>query len=117
MFCVLMIGASGRNDSAALEERGPDTAWQLRSIAMRHEARLEPLREGSDAFRGALGTPETGGPRRVAHFRNRRERLLSRAAGLDEELRQKFLTRVPENARTLQLASEWGCDVEGRIAS
>ncbi|HEY6559095.1 MAG TPA: hypothetical protein VI072_17545, partial [Polyangiaceae bacterium] len=45
------------------------------------------------------------------------EHLLARAAGLDEELRRKFLTRVPENARTLQLASEWGCDIGGRVVS
>jgi hypothetical protein len=36
-----------------------------------------------------------------------RERLLARAANLDEDLRADFLTALPENARTLRLADEW----------
>jgi tetratricopeptide (TPR) repeat protein len=40
-------------------------------------------------------------------IRSAAERLLARAASLDEELRQKFLTRVFENARTLRLARDW----------
>ncbi|HEY6560924.1 MAG TPA: protein kinase [Polyangiaceae bacterium] len=37
-----------------------------------------------------------------------RERLMDRAARVDDpELRESFLSRVPENARILQLAEEW----------
>ncbi|HEY6558208.1 MAG TPA: hypothetical protein VI072_13075, partial [Polyangiaceae bacterium] len=50
-------------------------------------------------------------------IRSAADHLLARAADLDEELRRKFLTRVPENARTLQLASEWGCELGERVAS
>ncbi|HMJ13692.1 MAG TPA: tetratricopeptide repeat protein, partial [Polyangiaceae bacterium] len=36
------------------------------------------------------------------------QHLMQRAAHIDDpELRQSFLTRVPENARTLQLAEQW----------
>jgi tetratricopeptide (TPR) repeat protein len=40
-------------------------------------------------------------------IRSAAEHLFARAADLDEELRQKFLTRVFENARTLRLAGDW----------
>jgi hypothetical protein len=38
-----------------------------------------------------------------------RDRLLARAERItDASMRESFLTRVPDNARTLELAREWG---------
>jgi tetratricopeptide (TPR) repeat protein len=46
--------------------------------------------------------------RASAALSSARERLMDRAARIDDpELRASFLSRVPENARILQLAEEW----------
>jgi hypothetical protein len=47
LFCVLMIGSGGQRHACGWEDQSPDVAWQLRSIAVRHEARVELLRQGS----------------------------------------------------------------------
>jgi tetratricopeptide (TPR) repeat protein len=95
-----------------VEQGRNEEALEHAKAAFQHLESMEATsHEGEVRLMYAEALHAAGNPDALAAIEKARDRLLRRADQIQKpERRESFLTLVPENARTLRLAAEWGKD-------